>query len=162
VFPASFEPGVVYYESKRPQFIRDPDYVAGNPIEKTVFVSNGIEFNEATKRQLVVMVNKINLIIEVINQSGAHLKKAEDDGTLFDLCESLNAVIVELNPFAYPWNSLLNRVNMIERTLEAAELGIAKTFNLPITVSKGGVKYILDIREGDGTREVVCDLAPED
>ena len=152
-----FTPGTVYYESKRPQFVRYTDYNVGDPIDLRVFVSNGIVFDQATKRNLVIMVNKLNELIEIINTTGCKLKKAEDDGTLFDLCRSLNYVIDELNPFAHPWNNLLNRVNELERQLIDADIGYATSFDLPITVMRGGERYVIDIRDVNGTNMVVCD-----
>ena len=152
-----FTPGTVYYESKRPQFERYADYNTGDPIDLRVFESNGVVFDEVTKKELVIMVNKLNEIIEIINTTGCKLKKAEDNGTLFDLCESLNYVIDELNPFATPWNNLLNRVNELERQLSSADVGRATTFDLPITVKHNGENFVMNIKNINGTNMVICD-----
>lgn len=145
----SFEAGETYYESTRPRFIADPAYVANGPIDHRVFVYNGQDYQRLTKKELVV---KLNELIDIVNVTGCKLSKAVDEGTLFDLCVTLNYIIDELNPFAHPWNNLLNRMNELERLLQEAQIGRATTFDLPITVMKDGKEFVLDIVEGDGNR----------
>lgn len=145
----SFETEENYFESSRPCFIPDAAQADDALIAHRVFESNGIKFEELTKKELVA---KLNEIIEWVNVTDCKLDKATDEGTLFDLCVTIDKLIDELNPFAKPWNTLLNRVLEIEQLLRQANLGKATTFDLPITVQKNGKSYVLDITEGDGNR----------
>jgi len=144
-----FLPDIDYFESTRPCFIIDPDQTDDAPITHRVFESNGIKFEELTKKELVA---KLNEIIDLVNVTHCRLDKAKDSGTLFDLCVTIDALIDELNPFSRPWNNILNRLNTVEELLRQADLGKATTFDLPITVRKNGKSYVLDITEGEGNR----------
>lgn len=145
----SFEAGKTYYESTRPRFISDPSYSAGDAVDHRIFISNGQDFDKLTKKELVV---KLNQLIDLVNVTGCKIKKATDEGTLFDLCVAINALIDELNPFAHPWNNMLNRLSEVERLLKEVDIGKATSFDLPITVTRDGKKYTLDLTEGDGNR----------
>lgn len=149
----SFDPEVEYFESTRPYFIPDPDQVDHAIIPHRVFESNGIKFDELTKKELVV---KLNELIELVNVTNCRLDKAKDEGTLFDLCVTIDALIDELNPFSRPWNNVLNRLTTIEELLRSGEIGRVTTFELPITVTKNGKSYTLDIVEGEGHRMVTA------
>lgn len=114
----SFEDGVTYYESTRPIMIPDEAYAAGAQITHRVFVAEGTAYNDLTKRDLVA---KTNEIVELINTTHAKLDKATDDGSLYDLAVVANKLIDEVNPFSIPWSKLLQRVDDLERRVQAIE-----------------------------------------
>jgi len=146
-----FDAETTYFESKRPMFVRDPANVAGNAITHRVFVSNGQVYNELTKKELV---KKLNEIINIVNVTGCRLDPCVDEGTLFDLCETLNLLIDELNPFAIPWNNLLSRVTAIEQKLRDLEIGVTRVIEMPADVLKDGNEFTMDFVEGSGSRMV--------
>ena len=47
---------------------------------------------------------------------------------------------------------MLNRLSEVERLLKEVDIGKATSFDLPITVTRDGKKYTLDLTEGDGNR----------
>ena len=116
----SFEEGVEYWESTRPFFVKAEGLKVGDPITELLFERNDL-VTPFDKLTLVEVVNKYNEIVDIINLSGSklHIVTSEemdsDTGIkLFKMCEYVNTLIDEVNPFSVPWNSALDRISYLE------------------------------------------------
>ena len=116
----SFVQDVVYYVSSRPFFVKATDLVAGSTIEEVLFEVDS-SMHDMEHLTIEDLMFKYNEIVDLINMTGTHLhvisQSEMNAGTginLLKVCEYVNILIDEVNPFTVPWNNMLNRVEYLE------------------------------------------------
>lgn len=113
----SFESGVTYYESTRPMFV-EVALETGIVINSLLFNANGKSLDELVLDDLIA---KYNELADILNVSGSRLHVVTENEmtagngvTLFKLCQYINELIDEVNPFSVPWNNTLQRIQYLE------------------------------------------------
>lgn len=176
----SFVTGTDYYESTRPAFLPITTTV-GSYVDMIAYVESDLKIDAVTFDDLIVKYNELAYAINVTGSKLSMIDLNDNDFTLYNLCELINVMIDEVNPFSVPWNNALERIlnledgfksyaGIVERvsTLEGDAVELQSQIDditrkleesvlvIPTVISKDGVKYTLDFNEGDGSRMLVC------